>query len=320
MRHKVIALILCSWACSAQVQTGKLPSSWNTPAAADCVTAPNWLIHEYNEDFYILRESGCTNYEKPFLYLLFGKERVLLEDTGAGQPDTARVVSELIAKWAKQRNRAPVPLTVVHSHGHKDHTAGDAGFNGRADIELIPASVTALSKAFGIEKWPDQIGQVDLGGRVIDVLPIPGHEEASIALYDRITGVLLTGDSVYPGRLYVSDLGQFTRSIARLIEFTGSRPVAHVLGTHIEQSRTPFVDYVVGTTFQPYEHSLELGRAHLLELGAALTALSGKPAKVALRDFTIVPRGAMAAPFVPSSFQVPTRYETSKYKLVSTLR
>ena len=32
---------------------------------------PDWQIHEYNANFYILRESGCTNYEKPFLYLIF---------------------------------------------------------------------------------------------------------------------------------------------------------------------------------------------------------------------------------------------------------
>ena len=61
--------------------------------------APAWEIHEYNPDFYILRESGCINYEKPFLYLLFGKEKCLLIDTGAGETDVARAVSALIEKF-----------------------------------------------------------------------------------------------------------------------------------------------------------------------------------------------------------------------------
>jgi len=33
---------------------------------------PDWQVHEYNADFYIIRESGCTHYEKPFIYLIFG--------------------------------------------------------------------------------------------------------------------------------------------------------------------------------------------------------------------------------------------------------
>jgi hypothetical protein len=75
-----------------------------------------------------------------------------------------------------------------------------------------------------------------------------------------------------------------------MVEFTATRQVAHILGCHIEQSSTPFVDYPMGTTYQPHEHSLELGRSHLLELMAALDGLQGKPARVLLRDFTIYPR------------------------------
>jgi len=50
-------------------------------------------VHEYNPDFYILRQSGCRHDEKPFLYLLFGSDKALLLDTGAGpaEPRTATV-------------------------------------------------------------------------------------------------------------------------------------------------------------------------------------------------------------------------------------
>jgi glyoxylase-like metal-dependent hydrolase (beta-lactamase superfamily II) len=86
-------------------------------------------VHEYNPNFFILRQSGCIHYEKPFLYLIFGRDKALLEDTGAGQIDTASIVTNLVAKWAKRNNKTgPVPLIVVHSHSHGDHTAGDAGF------------------------------------------------------------------------------------------------------------------------------------------------------------------------------------------------
>ncbi|HEV2691146.1 MAG TPA: hypothetical protein VGV35_21465, partial [Bryobacteraceae bacterium] len=65
----------------AGVRTGTFPAQWIT-GGPDCAAVPPWQVHAYNEDFYILRESGCTNYEKPFLYLLFGNDKALLEDTG----------------------------------------------------------------------------------------------------------------------------------------------------------------------------------------------------------------------------------------------
>src|SRR5882724_11994899 len=119
------------------LQPGALPTSWIT-GGPNCATVPDWQIHEYNEDFYILRESGCTNYEKPFLYLLFGKDRALLEDTGAGKSDAAQVVSELIAKWCALKGRTSIPLVVAHSHSHGDHIAGDPDFRGMANIAMVP--------------------------------------------------------------------------------------------------------------------------------------------------------------------------------------
>jgi hydroxyacylglutathione hydrolase len=126
----------------------------------------------------------------------------------------------------------------------------------------------------------------------VDVIPIPGHNDASIALYDRLTGNLLTGDSLYPGRLSLSeaDLPAFTASAQRLADFVSDHAIAHVLGTHIEQTRTPYLDYPRGTTYQPEEHSLDLTRGHVLELNDAFLKMHGKLQKVALPDFTVVPR------------------------------
>ena len=157
-------------------------------------------------------------------------------------------------------------------------------------VTIVEAAVATLQKAFAIDTWPEQVGSIDLGQRVVDVIPIPGHQPAHVAYYDRKTGILLTGDHLYPGRLYITDFPLYLASTRRLVQFTEGKPVAQVLGCHIEQSTTPFVDYPVGTTYQPREHSLELGRAHLLELLAGLEQMQAKPVKLALRDFTIFPR------------------------------
>jgi len=92
----------------------------------------------------------------------------------------------------------------------------------------------------------------------------------SLAFYDSQTGILDAGDSLYPGRLYVKDFTAFVVSTERMVRFTAGKIVTHIVGCHIEQTRTPYLDYKVGTKYQPDEHSLDMGRGELLELNEAL--------------------------------------------------
>lgn len=288
----VALLAAFAWASEpdgAGLEPGQLPISWLS-GGPNCVSVPDWQVHEYNDNFYILRESGCINYEKPFLYLIFGEKKALLEDTGAGQVQTAPLVMSLLDKWAKKTSHAPVQLMVIHSHNHGDHTAGDKQFQAIPEVQFVAGTPAEVSKAAGIANWPADPGTIDLGGRVLDVIAIPGHQDASIALYDRKTGNLLTGDSLYPGRLYVSDFAAYVASAHRLAEFARAHNIAHVLGTHIEQSATPYLDYPRGTTYQPNEHRLELTRANVLELDEGFQSMKGTPEKLALPEFTIQPQ------------------------------
>jgi hydroxyacylglutathione hydrolase len=287
----LVAQSMRSPAAAESIEAGVLPTRWMT-GGPKCLELPAFQIHEYNPNLFILRESGCIHFEKPFLYLIFGSEKALLEDTGAGQVDTASVVMDLVAKWARRNSRATPPLIVVHSHSHSDHVAGDLEFESLPNVQLVPANVVALQKTFGIKTWPTDMVSIDLGARIVDLIPIPGHDVASIALYDRRTGILLTGDSLYPGRLSVgeADFQTFAASYQRLVDFTRDRPVAHILGTHIEQTNTPFVDYPRGTTYQPEEHVLELTRGDLLELNEAIVRLNGKLERVVLRNVIVSPR------------------------------
>ena len=273
----------------AGVRLGVLPKAW-LPGGPKCIEMPEFQIHEYNEDFYILRQNGCSNFEKPFLYLLFGKDKALLLDTGAGKTEVARVVTNIISKWLARNKREAIPLIVAHTHAHGDHTAGDAQLKNLPNTTLIAPNLNAVQAFFAIKNWPDEVVQYDLGERVLDVIPIPGHEATSIAIYDRQTAVLFTGDTLYPGRLYVGDPVQFTHSIQRLVDFTCNKIVTHILGNHIENTRTPYLDYRIGTIYQPDEHALELGRGELLELNEALHQMNGKLRRMAMRDFTIWPK------------------------------
>lgn len=272
----------------AGIESGVLPTRWRT-GGPRCMEQPDWQVHEYNQDLYVLRESGCVHYEKPFLYLIFGNDKAMLMDTGAGTSELAATVDAIIAKWLQRKKRASIPLMVMHSHGHSDHIARDSQFRNKPGVEFVPAETAAVQKAFGIRKWPEDIGSIDLGGRPLDVIPIPGHHPVAVALYDRRTALLLPGDNVYPGRLYISDWPAFVASTKRLVDFTQGRLISHILGCHIEQTRTPYLEYPIGSIFQPEEHILELSRGDLIELNQVMQDLKDTPRRAALRSMTIYP-------------------------------
>jgi hydroxyacylglutathione hydrolase len=270
------------------LEPGQLPTNWYA-GGASCAGTPPLRVQSYNADLLIMRQAACTNYEKPFLYLLFGQDRALLFDTGAGKIDVAATVDTLMKGWLARNHRASMDLVVAHTHAHSDHVAGDSQFVGRPRTTVVGRDTAAVRAFFGVQRWPNELGMIDLGGRVLDVIPIPGHQPASIALYDRRTGILLTGDTFYPGRLYVRDTTAFAESIDRLTAFVKTHTVAHMLGAHVENSRTPYVDYVVGTVDQPDEHPLDLGRAQLFELDSVVRSMRGRMTRTVLRDLTVWP-------------------------------
>ena len=286
----VVTAVACVHAgrATGSTEAGVLPASFYA-GGADCAGQPQFRVHAYNPDFYILRQAACTNYEKPFLYLLFGHDRALLLDTGAGKVDVAGVVDTLVRHWLSEHKQASLGLVVAHSHAHGDHVAGDSHFVGRQNTVVVGRDSASVRAFFNVPRWPNEQGSIDLGGRVIEVIPIPGHQPASIALYDRRTAVMLTGDTFYPGRLYVRDTSAFGASINRLAAFVKSNEVVHLLGAHIEQMRTPFRDYPVGTVDQPNEHALALDRAQLFELDSVVSAMRGRIVRTPLRDVTVWP-------------------------------
>jgi hydroxyacylglutathione hydrolase len=274
------------------LEHGVLPLTWTT-GGPKCMEIPEWQVHEYNPDLYILRQSGCTDAEMPFLYLFFGKDRGLLWDTGSRNGDLVPTLEQVLHNWLERNHRQRITLIVTHSHSHEDHIWGDSAVQAMHDpaipIQFVAPTVEAASKFFGIDPWPTGLGQVDLGDRVLNIVPIPGHDNYAIALYDRKTGVVLTGDNLYPGRLYISDFAAYKASTERLIAFLANKPVAHVLGNHIEETRTPFKDFPIGSIYHPNEHCLELSFGTLLELEAGLKSIESAPRRMAFADFTIWP-------------------------------
>ena len=140
---------------------------------------------------------------------------------------------------------------------------------------------------FRLPTWPNGQATRDLGGRELIVLPLPGHDPSHIAVHDRRTGVLLTGDTLYPGKLTVDDWNDYRASAARLAAFAEHHPVSLVLGNHIEMKKAPRQLYPIGTKFQPDEHALPLTAGHIREWHLACEAMAGNPRRDVHDDFII---------------------------------
>ncbi|NMP31691.1 MBL fold metallo-hydrolase [Thalassotalea sp. M1531] len=247
-------------------------------------------ILKVNEQTYIFRQSKCQHYEAPFIYLLLGENKAFLQDTGAtenaAQFPLYQTVNNIIQDYKKKNKITRYPLIVSHSHSHSDHYAADKQFKGQPDVTLIEPSSEAVNDFFKFNREVFK-SHVQLGNRKLTVIHIPGHQTDSVAIYDPYTGWLLTGDSAYPGRLYIRDWAAFKTSIKRLKNFSQNNPVTALMGTHIEMSQTPGQDYEMGSQYQPNELALPLKVSLLTELDSNLEDLGDTP-KLKVMDSVII--------------------------------
>lgn len=288
-------IVLSFFSCKVfQKSTTDLNRTGWIHGSADCSqnADPPIQVVRFNYNTWILRENKCVNYEAPFMFLFLAQKKALLMDAGATFSESKfplrRTVDSLVSAWEKANN-VQVELVVAHTHSHGDHTAGDAQFKDRPGATVLGLKLEDVQSFFKIENWPRQSSKFDLGDRMMEIIPIPGHHKTSIAVYDNETKILLSGDSFYPGRLYVNDWQAFKASTQRLVDFAGQHKISYLLGNHIEMTKTAGKDYPIGTTYQPDEHALPLTVKDLLRLNEALIILGDKPARKILDDFIIYP-------------------------------
>ena len=229
----------------------------------------------------IMRQNKCNTAEAPFIYLLESEDKVFIVDTGDISPGTELYNS--VKAIAGDRE-----IVVSHSHNHGDHTAGDSAFRGKPNVTFIDADKNNAMPSYGITNYPNQLGEFDMGDRKLQVIPVPGHEGSSFAFYDPKSKVMLTGDIMYPGRLYINDYPEFTLSLNRMKQFAQNNEVAAFLGGHVEMSTTPGQDIPFGN-YAPNERSLVLRNSDLNELYDAAIKNSSNPRTVSLDAFKIMP-------------------------------
>jgi glyoxylase-like metal-dependent hydrolase (beta-lactamase superfamily II) len=215
-------------------------------------SADPWFeVYAVTPDVFAIYEPHQA--EEAISYLILGHKRAALFDTGLGIGDIKKVVTALTS----------LPIVVLNSHTHDDHVGDNWEFteilgmdtqftrtNARGSVadaqgELAQGSICGqlpsgfdpkayTTRPWRITRWIHDGDTVDLGGRVLRVLATPGHTPDSISLLDEANGLLWTGDSFYPGTIWLkrpeTDLDAYERSMARIAALV---PRLHlVLGSH----------------------------------------------------------------------------------------
>lgn len=210
----------------------------------------SWFqVYRVSKDTYAIYEP--YQFQEVISYLILGSEKAILFDTGMGIGRIRSVVEEL----------TPLPVRVVNSHTHYDHVGGNADFDVILGMDLdytrhsaggkiheevqdevaadalcraLPEGVVAEAyriRPFKISALLKDGDVLDLGGRRLEVLSVPGHTPDSIALLDREAGLLWTGDTFYEGPIWLfvaeTDLGAYRRSVARLAKLVPTLKLLH---------------------------------------------------------------------------------------------
>ncbi len=147
-------------------------------------------------------------------FLLTGRERALLVDSGR----SVRTARDIAA------GLTTLPLSLLNTHADVDHVGSNAQFDS---FYMHPDEEPNYRRGGrGGEIVPVREGDViDLGGRELEVIHLPGHTPGSIALLDRSARVLISGDPIQDGRIFMfgpfRDMKAYVRSLEHLSAWRG---------------------------------------------------------------------------------------------------
>lgn len=146
------------------------------------------------------------------MFVLEGEEKALLIDTGMNTPDAADIAKTVTSK----------PLELMNTHADRDHISGNGAFT---QFYMSPSEEENYRKAGGtgnvIPVWEKDI--IDLGNRPLEIIDIPGHTPGSIAILDIDKRVLIAGDSVQSGNIFMfgkyRDINAYIPSMKKLLTY-----------------------------------------------------------------------------------------------------
>jgi glyoxylase-like metal-dependent hydrolase (beta-lactamase superfamily II) len=213
----------------------------------------NWYsTKRLDDDVTYICEPYIQEFYRCNIWHIRGRDRDMLVDSGMG------VVS--LREWVPLVTERE--LLAVASHTHFDHIGCHHEFECRA-VHSAEAALLAhptrqntladpyvtddifdamppepyCSKCYAVKGAPatrilEDRDVIDLGDRVFEVVHTPGHSPGGIALWEKATGILFSGDILYDGPLiedtYHANAADYYASMKRLLDY----PVRIVHGGH----------------------------------------------------------------------------------------
>ncbi|MEZ4973747.1 MAG: MBL fold metallo-hydrolase [Cyclobacteriaceae bacterium] len=199
----------------------------------------DWFeVYEVQDSIYAIYEP--FQWQEVISYLIIGEDFALLFDSGNGIGDIKSVVTKI----------TELPIRVLNSHSHYDHVGGNADFSFVYGIDTdftksrmkglphervaeevsdaalckgLPVGVKAEDhhiRPYDITQLMKDGDTINLGNRILEIISIPGHTPDAIALLDRESGLLWTGDSYYAGPIWLfapeTDWNAYKNSVERV--------------------------------------------------------------------------------------------------------
>lgn len=168
----------------------------------------NCEIFPINENSWRIEDSGVR------CFLLTGSEKALLIDSGR-ELHTARDIAESLTD---------LPVMLLNTHADGDHTGSNEQFES---FYMHPDEEAHYRRGGrGGTILPIREGDIlDLGGRELRIIDLPGHTPGSIAVLDVGNRVLISGDPVQEhGRIFMfgahRNMENYIRSLEHLETFT----------------------------------------------------------------------------------------------------
>ena len=148
------------------------------------------------------------------IFLIEGDEKALVIDTGMSGLDIHKIASEVTGR----------PLILLNTHADPDHTAGNAGFES---FYMHPSEAMVYHNIFhkaGRVVPVYEGDEIDLGGRRMTVIHVPGHTPGSITVLDKEHRCLIGGDPVQEdGDIYMfglhRDMQAYIFGLSHLLSF-----------------------------------------------------------------------------------------------------
>ncbi len=219
----------------------------------EIATADTWYeTQRMVDDVTYIGEPFIKTFYRCNIWHVRGRDKDMLVDSGMGVVSLRKHIPLVTER----------PCIAIASHTHFDHIGSHHEFEERyvhineARIMAAPTRESTLAdpyvedgiffklpprpytsteytvKAAPASRLLEDGDVIDLGDRHFDVIHTPGHSPGGIMLYEKLTQILFSGDTVYDGPLiddaYHSNLTDYIDTMKRIYDL----PVRVVHGGH----------------------------------------------------------------------------------------